>query len=132
VKSIDSQTEYSHVKVPVLLISHNDAIKFMATDYNLPWVKHPVCYMDSYGINVLVDSYKFLKENNTITDFEVTYIKQPAKFANAEDKSFTDDVVFELNDSMAEELINLAIVLATETVESQRQQTKNNLRTLES
>lgn len=39
---------------------------------------------------------------------------------------------FELSDSMAEELINLAIVFATETVESQRLNTKANIRPLES
>lgn len=131
VSAIDEQ---SHIRVPVLLISHNDAIKFMATDYNLPWIKHPVCYMDDESINVLVDSYKFLKENNELTDLVVTYIKNPIKFVDNLDEhnNFSDSVQFELNDSMVEELINLAIVMAAETVESPRQQSKNNLRTLES
>ena len=39
---------------------------------------------------------------------------------------------FELSDSMAEELINLALVMSTEIVESPRMQTKAQLRGLES
>lgn len=39
---------------------------------------------------------------------------------------------FELSDTMAEELINLAITMALETVESTRLQTKLNTNTLES
>ena len=39
---------------------------------------------------------------------------------------------FELSDSMAEELINLAIMFATETVESSRLAAKTNIRPLES
>ena len=39
---------------------------------------------------------------------------------------------FELSDTMAEELINLAIMFATETVESSRLASKSNIRPLES
>ena len=39
---------------------------------------------------------------------------------------------FELSDSMAEELINLAIIMSTEIVESSRLTTKANTRPLES
>jgi len=44
---------------------------------------------------------------------------------------FTNTTYFELSDSMAEELINLAIAMALETVESNRLNTKSNTMTLE-
>lgn len=44
---------------------------------------------------------------------------------------FSDTVNFELSDSMAEELINLAIAMALENVESPRLSTKLNTRGLE-
>lgn len=44
---------------------------------------------------------------------------------------FSDTVEFELSDSMAEELINLAIILALENVESTRLTSKLNTRGLE-
>ena len=45
--------------------------------------------------------------------------------------TFSDTVEFELSDQMAEELINLAIVFALENVESQRLNSKLNMRGLE-
>lgn len=44
---------------------------------------------------------------------------------------FSDQVEFELSDSMAEELISLAIAMALENVESPRLNTKLNMRGLE-
>lgn len=44
---------------------------------------------------------------------------------------FSDDIEFELSDSMAEELISLAIAMALENVESSRLNTKLNMRGLE-
>lgn len=44
---------------------------------------------------------------------------------------FSDDIEFELSDSMAEELISLAIAMALENVESPRLNTKLNMRGLE-
>ena len=43
-----------------------------------------------------------------------------------------DDTQFELNDTMVEELISLAIIMSLETVESPRLQTKLNTKALES
>lgn len=45
--------------------------------------------------------------------------------------TFSDTAEFELSDSMAEELINLAIAMALENVESPRLSTKLNTRGLE-
>ena len=60
-------------------------------------------------------------------------IKQPNKFVDMLMSDINEsDKMFELNDSMAEELINLAIILSAEIVESQRSQTKVQLRPLES
>lgn len=49
-----------------------------------------------------------------------------------ENVDFSEDTLFELSDTMAEELINLAIVIATNTVESSRLQSQINLLNLES
>ena len=43
---------------------------------------------------------------------------------------FTDTTQFELSDSMAEELVDLAILMALENVESQRVKTKQATLTL--
>ena len=74
--------------------------------------------------------------NGAQSTAEFTYIKRPAKFAIGQGLSVNDydfgQTKFELSDSMAEELINLAIIMSTEIVESSRLATKANTRPLES
>nr|DAI50401.1 MAG TPA: hypothetical protein [Caudoviricetes sp.]DAT77317.1 MAG TPA: hypothetical protein [Caudoviricetes sp.] len=66
----------------------------------------------------------------------LTFVYQPNKFVTGKGYSDSDydfgDTKFELNDTMAEELINLAIIMSTEITESSRLTTKINTRPLES
>lgn len=125
----------------VKLVSHENATKFMSTTTNTPWVKNPVAYFEGNEIHVLVDPYdsRFSARNEILY---LTYLRKPEKFAKpitkdadtgtiVADTNF-DDSEFELSDSMAEELVNLAILMAAETVESPRLTTKTNLIPLES
>lgn len=108
---------------PVNLVNHNTAQKFLATSYNTPWVKIPVCYIQDDKIHVVFDPMKYVSGINNIY---ITYIKQPAEFSTS-----SDNTTFELNDSMAEELVSLAVIFALENVESQRLNSKLNTRGLE-
>lgn len=116
----DGKDPYSFVEVTQ--VTHELALKYMCTTHNKPWVEIPVCYMESDKIIVLVDP-----EMHIPGSLYVTYVKNPKKFVGDEP---TDE--FELSDTMAEELINLAVIFAAETVESARLTTKVNIRPLES
>ena len=60
-------------------------------------------------------------------------IKQPNKFVDMLMSDINEsDKMFELNDSMAEELINLAIIMSLEIVESSRLNNKISTSQLES
>ena len=112
----------------VKLINHDQAQNFVSTSTNIPWIKNPVGYLENTIFTILFDNY--LNSNQvfkTIDKLILTYIQTPIKFVND-----TDDKVFELSDSMAEELINLAISFALETVESPRLSSKLQTRQLES
>jgi len=64
----------------------------------------------------------------------ITYVKKPDPFAKKnQDNTYGLDSskTFDCNDSMAEELISLAITFALENVESTRLNTKLNTRGLE-
>lgn len=108
--------------------------KFMDSHNNKPWAKEAIyCIYD--------DSIVLIYKNISIIDILgnsdiqaiCTYIKHPQKFVDKNKKiSQQTDIIFELSDSMAEELINLALVMSTEIVESPRMQTKAQLRGLES
>ena len=116
---------------PITLINHQQSQRFMKSSVNIPWIKTPVAFLEDGLLYVLIDPFKYKAISKVYNLLELTYIKRPESFIIDDDKfNYTQD--FELNDSMAEELINLAIVMALETVESPRIQMKENTRALES
>lgn len=135
VTSIDDDTATSHLIQGVSLISHEVAQGFIATSDNLPWMENPVCYIQGDKINLLYDQYA-CKSNTGSFDMVLAFVYQPNKFVTGKGYSDSDydfgDTKFELNDTMAEELINLAIIMSTEITESSRLTTKINTRPLES
>lgn len=110
--------------VPTRLTSHQMAEKFISTPYNMPWVKIPVCYVEDDSVYIVYDP---VNKPDLQRPIHFTYIKQPNRFT----KHNFDNTEFELSDTMAEELISLAIVFALENVESTRLTTKLNTRGLE-
>lgn len=123
-KTSISGTEHKYSNV--FLISSTDAAKFKPTPTNLPWVKNPVAYITENVINIIIDTYNNKYKAGDMSAY-LEYVKKPIKFVGN-----PDDTDFELNDQMAEELINLAIIMATEIVESPRLQTKLGIKQLES
>lgn len=129
------------------LVDHNTANKFLISPTNLPWVKTPVCYIEDNRITVIYDPMLRGLENIVY----VTFIKKPNTFVKEnltegntyfdfDKKQNTDEngnvivpeeYKFECNDTVAEELISLAVTFALENVESQRLNTKLNMRGLE-
>lgn len=148
--------------LPVKLVNHQIADKFIVSAYNLPWIKTPVCYIEEGEINIVYDSIN-KPELDDPYYVELTYVKTPNKFAkeltqegfgmedyewNAVRKlsyfEYENDseqlssgqklqkaYTFECNDTVAEELISLAVAFALENVESQRLNSKLNMRGLE-
>lgn len=130
--------------INVKLVDHNTANKFLISPTNLPWVKTPVCYIEGNKITVIYDSMM----QDVGPDVYVTFIKKPNTFVKenlTEGTCFTfvkkkdkdgkvivpDEYKFECNDTVAEELISLAVTFTLENVESQRLNTKLNMRGLE-
>lgn len=110
------------------LVNHEIAKNFMHTATNRPWIKNSVCYIEGDNLIVLYDDYS----HKNVGDLQLTYIKQPDKFVDHIIGKTFDDTQFELNGTMVEELISLAIIMSLETVESPRLQTKLNTKALES
>ena len=136
--------EFTTRIVNVKLVDHSTANKFLVSPTNLPWVKTPVCYIEGNEITVIYDPMM----QDLETDVSVTFIKKPNTFVKenlTEGTCFTfvekknedgnvivpDAYKFECNDTVAEELISLAVTFALENVESQRLNTKLNMRGLE-
>lgn len=125
---VDSRIQYTLTVNDVeniILIPHQHVRRFMHTAHNMPWIENPVCVISNNTIRVYYDDYSHKRIEPWLY---IDYIKRPQMF-NGES---TDDVKFELSDSVVEELINLAITFVLDNVESSRIQTKTNLLKLES
>lgn len=118
-----------HLGQSVILMPHVVAQKYRATSTNMPWIKEPILSIEGNRIYLLIDQYAYSKSEGTL-DLTLIYIRKPKKFVDGEDIDRTSD--FELTDSMAEELINLAILMSLEIVESTRQESKSKTTVLES
>ena len=114
-------------------IRHEDVEKFIQTPINKPWMKYPVYYVESGIIHVLDrnSNYSEFSTSSAPTSFYLSYIKKPGVFAKPNVSIQNDTSPFELSDTMAEELINLALIMGTEIVESPRLNTKAQTRSLE-
>lgn len=126
--------------LPIRLVTHDMATKFFSTAYNLPWVKIPVCFLENNKIHIVVDPIKTPKTSGA----SVVYIKKPnpfvkelgntqtyASFFDPGQQPVPPEYQFECNSTVAEELISLAVAFALENVESQRLNSKLNMRGLE-
>ena len=141
--------------IPIKLVTHQMAEQFFATSSNIPWVKEPVGYIQDGKLFIIADPIvgladtwftetavnpksvngdKGMDVNGNMVYGEyaaVTYIKQPAPFTlENETTDFTSD--FELSNTMADELVTLAVTYALENVESTRLNTQIQMRGLES
>lgn len=108
---------------PTVMVDHNTANNFRCTSYNEPWIKKPVFFVEDNKVHVLYDP-----NTNIPSGAKMVYIKNPDDFVG----NINSDKEFALTDTVAEELISLAIVFALENVESARLNTKLNTRGLES
>lgn len=125
-QSIDNQ---DHSRVQTKLVTHAVAQKFECTANNMPWIVEPVMSMEGNTFQLLYDPYS----KNVPQILYVTYVQKPNKFALENGiADFNETSQFQLNDTMAEELINLAIVFATKIVENPRFATEVQSRPLES
>lgn len=131
IKSTNSIDKEPHVQQEVTLVTNTVAQKYKASSTNLPWMSNPVCYLESNLLHLLIDSYIQSKEDKAgPLDLSLVFIKKPKLFVDhLNDKNST---TFELNDSVAEELINLAIIMSLEIVESTRLDNKIKTSSLES
>ena len=129
VEAVKGRDEKKNRIFPITLVSHAVARNFFSTGVNMPWVKTPVAYIENKWLRIVFDAYTLAYKKGLPDDTSITYIKKPLKFIDSVTNNINPDI--EINDSMVEELINLAIILGGEIVESPRTATKSQLRPLE-
>lgn len=122
--------KYGQFQANCGITSHELVKPFKQTYNNIPWVENPVVALEDNKLLVYVDPVLMqnpmyaprVEDNTEFYRLDLTYIKKPTEFDYTkpeEELDFPEDVMMEI--------INRAVVLALENIESQRQSTKFQL-----
>lgn len=116
---IDAVLNFGNEKANVVLITHNDALKFKKAYNNNPWIDTPVGAIHDNTLYVYYDDMSMNSNSYTV---DITYVKVPTKIEDLPAEGMT-----EIPEYMQHELVNRAVELALDNIESKRAQTKNQL-----
>lgn len=121
--------KYGNSFANCMIVDHNTAMLFKQTYNNIPWVEVPIAVLEDnklllYVDPILMQSADFAPSNNKYA-VNITYIKKPTQF----DYTKLDEEL-DLPDDVMSEVINRAVVLALENIESQRTASKLQLNQL--
>lgn len=106
----------------VNLVNHQQAKKFIKTYNNVPWIEEPVATIQDNTLMIYVDPIS-MKGDYTV---DITYIKHPTLISELP----SDTGLTEVPEQVQNEIINRAVELALEDIESKRLTTKNQLNQL--
>lgn len=114
-------------KVPseIILVSHERSKGMYETAINKPWIPKPIAVLEDDKLIVFYDTFEY--KDVSKAQLDLTYIKKPAII----DVLKKPTAEYEFGDNIAYEVINLAVVLALENIESTRVSTKADLITLQ-
>ena len=120
---VDAVLKFNSKKANIILISHQDAAKFKQTYSNNPWIDSPVGTIHDNTLYIYYDAVTMKSDSYTI---DITYVKYPTKVENLPVAGMD-----EIPEYMQYEVVNRAVELALEDIESRRVQTKTQLNQLD-
>ena len=119
---VTSVLHFNNTGSTCILVSHDDARKFLKTYNNDPWVDTPVATLEDNKLKVMIDTHSM----NSPYTIDITYVSFPPIIDSA--NANTDINI--VPDRVLYEVINRATVIALENIESKRTESKvqiNNL-----
>lgn len=99
-----------------VLVSHENARRYLKTYNNDPWIDTPISTLEDNRLKVFIDTYK-MQGPYTL---DVTYVKYPEVI----DHTQPTTEINEVPDRVLYEVINRAVLIALENIESKRSETK--------
>lgn len=120
---IDAMLRFNETNANISLVTHEVAQRFKKTHDNNPWIETPVCVIEDNTLYIYYDDISMQADEYTV---DITYIKQPVKVEDLPAEGMT-----EIPEYMQYEVINRAVELALEDIESRRVQTKSQLNQLD-
>lgn len=116
---VEAVLNFNNKQALIKLIDHNHINRFRQTYNNTPWIEDPVAVIENNMLYVYYDPNHMVSNNYTVT---ITYVKYPTKIEDLPASGMS-----ELPEYMQYEVINRAVELALEDIESKRTQTKSQL-----
>ena len=119
---INGVLHFNNSSANCILISHNDARRFVKMYNNDPWIDTPVATLEDNRLKVMVDIHTM----NTPFTIDLTYIAFPPII----DSSSPSTTIDQVPDRILYEVIDRAVALALENIESKRTESKMQLNNL--
>ena len=116
---VDAYFRFGAKQSNVLLIEHRNADRFKKTYDNSPYIQTPVAVIEDRDLIIYYDPI-VMKSDMYLVD--LTYIKNPTKI-----EDLGEDGMTEFPEYMQYEIVNRAVALALENIESKRVETKSQL-----
>lgn len=121
--------KYRNELANCLIVDHNTVNLYRQTYDNIPWVEKPVAVLENNKLLIYVDPVMMTEEQyspiNNKYYVDITYLKQPKQFDYTK-----PDEELDLTDEVMQDVVNRAVVLALENIESQRTSSKLQLNQL--
>lgn len=119
---IEAILHWANKSAVIELVSHEIARNFVKTYNNNPWIEKPIATIQDNSLIIYVDP---IEMTGTFT-IDITYVKHPTSITNLP----SDTGLTEVPEYVQNEIVNKAVQLALDNIESQRIQTKSQLNTL--
>lgn len=120
---VTSVLHFNNTSSTCILVSHEDARKFLKTYNNDPWIDTPVVTLEDNQLKVMIDTYT-MEAPYTI---DLTYVSFPPTI---DSNSPTIDITV-VPDRILYEIINRAVLIALDNIESRRVETKSQINNLQ-
>ena len=117
---VEAVLNFDGKKANVLVTDHNKIQNFIKTHNNNPWIENPVAVIENNSIIVYYDT-EIISNPNTVT-MDLTYVKYPIKIENLPVAGLQ-----EVPDNIQFEIIDRAVLIALDNIESQRTAVKSQL-----
>lgn len=119
---IDAVLHWGDKQAVVELVSHEIARNFTKTYNNNPWIEKPVATLQDNSLIIYIDPIE-MTGSYTV---DITYVKHPTLITDLP----SETGLTEVPEYVQNEIVNKAVQLALDNIESQRVQIKSQLNTL--
>ena len=117
---VDAVFKFDNNKASVILISHDEAKKYQKSYNNIPWIETPVAVIEDGDLKIYYDPVSMQASSYKV---DLTCVVRPMSISSL----MNDQELTEIPEYMQHEVINRAVVLALENIESPRLETKSQL-----